>query len=435
MAWWLTVAASLVTTACGLGGGASPSIDPGRAGGVSLTVMSLVDETNAAFESEALHEFASKRGYRIQYVPEFGADDELLGIYRQLFKEQSPQPDICEIDVIWTATLADDLVDLGPYLGDDAKAFAPGLLQAFTFGGRLIAIPVFMDTGLLYYRSDLLRKYGFGKPPATWDELGRMAEIIQTGERRAGQADFWGFVWQGAADKALTCDALEWQSAEGGGNIIEPDKTVCVANPRAIRAVERAASWVGTISPPGVVAYSEDDSMNVWRAGHAAFMRNWLNVYGSVRNAASPVRDRFGVALLPGGMGGRSRVLGDTAVGVSKYSPHRDEAIAAVRYLGSAATQAARAKQAGAVPTLAALDQRPDIMDYTPLSGALSKLAMTGVVARPSVIAGKSYDQVSRAYSTAIHAALTRQAGAREALGRLQQDLVRITGLPSCRGQ
>jgi len=74
-------------------------------------------------------------------------------------------------------------------------------------------------------------------------------------------------------------------------------------------------------------------------------------------------------------------------------------------------------------------------MNYTPLSGPLSKLAMTGVVTRPSVIAGKSYDRVSLAYSTAIHAALTRQVSAREALGRLEQDLVRITGLPPCRRQ
>jgi trehalose/maltose transport system substrate-binding protein len=124
--------------------------------------------------------------------------------------------------------------------------------------------------------------------------------------------------------------------------------------------------------------------------------------------------------------------LGDIAIGVSKYSPHREEAVAAVRYLASAATQAVRARQIGSVPTLSALYSRHDIMDYTPLSGSLSNLAATDMVVRPSVIAGKSYDKVSRAYFTAIHAALTRQVSAREALGRLEEELVRITGLPPC---
>jgi len=189
---------------------------------------------------------------------------------------------------------------------------------------------------------------------------------------------------------------------------------------------------VGRISPPGVVAHAEEDSMNIWRAGHAAFMRSWLFYYGWVRHTANPVRDRFGVALMPGGVGGHSRTLGTWALGVSKYSLHREEAIAAVRYMASAAVQAARARQAGSVPALWALHQRPDIMQYTPLGGALSKLAMTGVVKRPSVIAGKSYDRVSAAYSAGIHAALARQVSAREALSRIQQDLIRITGLPGC---
>jgi len=116
-----------------------------------------------------------------------------------------------------------------------------------------------------------------------------MAARIQAGERAKGKENFWGFVWQGAVSEALTCNALEWQASEGGGQIIEKDKTISVNNPHAIRAWRRAARWVGSISPPSVVGYKEWDALNVWVAGDVAFMRNWTLGYADSLAAGSPI--------------------------------------------------------------------------------------------------------------------------------------------------
>ena len=80
----------------------------------------------------------------------------------------------------------------------------------------------------------------YDHPPRTWDELERMAKRIQAGERAEGKKDFWGFVWQGVAAEALTCNALEWQASEGGDRIIESDRTISVNNPATIRSWQRA---------------------------------------------------------------------------------------------------------------------------------------------------------------------------------------------------
>ncbi|MBZ5684660.1 MAG: extracellular solute-binding protein [Acidobacteriia bacterium] len=154
-------------------------------------------------------------------------------------------------------------------------------------------MPYHIDAGLLFYRSDLLKQYGYRAPPATWTELETMATLIQKGERSKGNKDFWGFVWQGSASEGLTCNALEWQLADGGGNIIEKDRTISVNNPKALRTWERAARWVGTISPPGVIAYREWDALNIWRAGNAAFMRNWPTGYLTSRGEGSTIADKF----------------------------------------------------------------------------------------------------------------------------------------------
>src|SRR5260370_16114739 len=162
-----------------------------------------------------------------------------------------------------------------------------------------------------------------------------MGDWIEAGERAKGNKSFWGFIWQGAAAECLTCNALEWQASEGGGRIIERDKTISVNNPQTIRAWERAARWVGSISPPSVVAYKEWDGTNVWAAGNAAFMRNWPQASVQSRAAGSPIRDKFNVSLLPAGKAGRAGTLGGTRLGASRFPPHTRGAVQLVRHLCS----------------------------------------------------------------------------------------------------
>ena len=182
--------------------------------------------------------------------------------------------------MIWPGDLAEHFVDLYEYgaAGVAAEHF-PAIIQNNTVDGELIGIPWFTDAGLLYYRTDLLEKYGYDSPPATWDELEEMAQTIQDGERAEGNQDFWGYVWQGNAYEGLTCDALEWIKSNDGGTIVSPDRVITINNDNAIEIVDQAAGWVGTISPPGVTGFAEEDARNMWQAGNAAFMRNWPYAY------------------------------------------------------------------------------------------------------------------------------------------------------------
>ncbi len=188
--------------------------------------------------------------------------NDRLGLYLQFFEAQSPDVDVYQIDVIWPGDLAEHLVDLNEYgAADVASTHFPAIITNNTVDGKLVGIPWFTDAGLLYYRTDLLEKYGYTAPPATWDELEEMAQTIQDGER-AANPDFWGYVWQGNAYEGLTCDALEWIDSNGGGTIISPDKVITINNEAAVAAVDRAAGWVGTISPPGVTGFAEEDARN-----------------------------------------------------------------------------------------------------------------------------------------------------------------------------
>jgi trehalose/maltose transport system substrate-binding protein len=235
-------------------------------------------------------------------------------------------------------------------------------------------------------------------------------------------------VWQGAADEGLTCDALEWQAAEGGGRIIEEDQAISVNNPQAIRAWQRAARWVGSISPPGVVGYREWDSLNVWGAGDAAFMRNWPSAYDDSQAAGSPIRNQFDIALLPGGQAGRVGTLGGWGLAISRFSAHFQEALELVRYLTRREIQVKRARLHSQPPTLPELYSLPEVHEANPHFDVLSQAFQTSIVTRPSNVAGKKYQEVTDAYIQAVHSVLTGEKAAPEAAVGLQNELVHITG-------
>jgi trehalose/maltose transport system substrate-binding protein len=226
------------------------------------------DELPAAQqESEA---FTRETGILVKHLPVPETSLSQLGLWRKLLKEGGPTPDVLAIDVVWPGILDEYLIDLKPYAAEELSSEDPELVSSYTAGGKVVGLPYHTQIGVLAYRVDLLREYGYQHPPTTWDELEKMAARIQAGERAKGKKDFWGYLWQGAAAEGLTCNALECHVAEGGGRVIENDKTISVNNPAAIRAWQRAAHWIGWITPPGVVAYRELDSMNVWNSGGAA---------------------------------------------------------------------------------------------------------------------------------------------------------------------
>jgi len=261
----------------------------------------------------------------------------------------------------------------------------------------------------------------------TWEELEKMAAVIQAGERAAGIKDFWGFVWEGAEWEGLTYTALEWQASSGGGQIIEPDGTISVDNPHTIRALKRAKSWIGTISPPGVIAYRMEDVFNVWQAGRAAFMRAWPYAYLGGSQPGSLIRGKYDVTYLPSGGAGYAGTLGGWQFSVSKYSAHPREAAEFVRYLTSRPAQLRFTRELGWTPARLDIYDDPEVLRVNPYYGWLKWALPQIIVARPSIVAGKNYTAVSDAYSQAVHSALTGEQSAADAMAGLENTLAGLT--------
>jgi len=393
---------------------------------VLLTIIdqSWLDKPSQALLGEELNQFTKETRIRVQVLPAPELAVDQLATWRNLLESRAKVPDVYGIDVIWPGILADNLIDLKTYIPEQhIAAHFPELIQNNTVNGRLVALPYNLGEGLLFYRVDLLHKYGYAAPPKTWDELENMAKRIQAGERAKGNRDFWGYVWQGAPSEALTCNALEWQVSEGGGTILDDKGRITVNNPGAIRAWEMAARWVGSISPPGVTAYGEGDAFNVWQAGKAAFMRNWPNAYVAAHDDSSPTRDKFDIAPLPAGRAGSASTLGGQGYGVSRYSLHPREAAMLVGFLTGHDEQTRRSYKSSNPPIIPGLYKDPEILTHNSYFSTILKTYRQGIVVRPSTVAGKKYPDVSRAYFEAVQAVISHRKSAREAAADLQQEL------------
>jgi trehalose/maltose transport system substrate-binding protein len=411
---------SLMTVTClvlALGSGA-------RAAEISISCSALGQEYEIC--KQGVDAWAAKTGNKVRIVSTPNSATERLALYQQLLAAGASDVDVFQIDVVWPGILGEHFIDLKDKAKDQIGQHFPTIIQNNTVDGKLVALPWFADAGLLYVRQDLLDKYG--RPmPQTWEDLTETARIIQEGERKAGQKDFWGYVWQGRAYEGLTANALEWVASYGGGTIVDDKGEITINNPKAARALETASGWVGKITPEGALNYTEEEARGVFQAGNAAFMRNWPYAWALAQGGDSPIKGKVGVAPLPkGGPDGRNAAtLGGQQLAVSKYSKHPEIAADLVLYLTGPEEQKRRAIAGSFNPTIPALFEDADIRKAAPFIGELLTV-FTNAVARPAAVTGENYNKVSSEFFNMTHQVLSGRSAPEPALAGLERDLKRI---------
>lgn len=398
------------------------------AGAHAATITISCGSVGQDFEfcKKTTEDWAKKTGNTVKLFTPPQSTTDILALFRQMFAAKSSDLDVINVDVVWPGMIKDHLIDLKPYSKGVEKEHFPSIVANNTADGRLIAMPWFTDAGLLYYRKDLLEKHG-EKAPTTWEELAATAKKIQDAERKAGNADMQGFVFQAKAYEGLTCNAVEWLWSYGGGNIVDDKGNITVNNPKAAKALNTAASWIGTIAPTGVLNYGEEDARGVFQSGNAVFMRNWPYAWSLGNGKDSKIAGKIGVSALPkGGADGKNAAtLGGWQLAVSKYSKNPKEAADLVMYMTSKEIQKERAIKGSYNPTIPSLYQDKDVLAAAPFFGDLYNV-FTSAVPRPATATGLKYNEVSAAFWNATHDVLSGKEKAETSLGKLEGKLKQI---------
>ena len=430
----LALVASLAVTAVGTAGSTTaaapapvkpPSVPNAKAlkakfGGTSLTFLGDGPVGKSHTRDQLLvAKFSADTGIKVKLVPHPADSSASYSQLARTFSAKSSAFDVMMLDVTWPGAFAQYLVDLKPAMARDARAHSAGIIKNNTINGKLVAMPWFGDFGILYYRTDLLRKYGYSSPPKTWAQLGTMAKKIQDGEQ-ASNPNFYGFVYQGNAYEGLTCDGLEWLASSGGGNFIDNGKA-SINNPRAVAILNLQRSWVGNITPRGVTTYQEGEADSAFGAGNAAFMRNWPYAYA--KSQTGPVKGKFDVTVLPrSGNNPSVATVGGWQLGVSSFSKNRAAAIELVRYLTSAPVEKFNAIYNSNVPTIPAVARDAAVRKVNPW--LKPEIANVARVTRPTVL-GTKYAQGSQIIYQGLNQILNGQ-DAKNVLPGIEQRLNRL---------
>jgi multiple sugar transport system substrate-binding protein len=323
---------------------------------------------------EALHP-----GVRVQSEALTWSSDEQHQFYVINLEGGSPPFDVMMLDVIWVPEFARAgwILDLTPFvLPAERDAHFPTAIAPATQDGRLWALPWFMNVGLLYYRRDLLAKYGFA-PPETYEALAEQVRRIRAGE---GDPRLDGYLWQGKQYEGGMVNVLEALWANGARLLDETGRPF----PERERARESLAFLRGLVesgvSPAWVTAADEELTRRPFGDGRAIFLRSWPYALDLFELPGSRVRGKVGVAPLPrlrhGPVGAGS--TGGAHLAVSARTRHQALAVELTRFLTSEVAQRAMTEGAALRPSRPALYRDPALVARDPSLPALLGLMEKG---------------------------------------------------------
>src|SRR5262245_43982744 len=335
------------------------------------------------------------------------AADQRRQLYVQWLNAGADDPDILQLDTVWTAEFAAAgwLLPLDSF-APDLDSFFPITVAADRWKGKLYALPWFVDVGMLYWRTDLL-----DRPPLSFAELARQAT-----EARARTELPFGFIWQGARYEGLVTVFLEHLGGFGG-RIFDDAGRVVVDAPPAVRALTymRDSIYRNGVVPQAALTWQEEQTRFAFQNGQALFMRNWPYAAALLHDRAeSQVAGKFAVAPLPASPGGSSTAaLGGSQLAINANSDHPRAAYAVIAYLLQPEQMRERAEVVGQYPPRVTLYQDNALPDALAIPPEQVRRVIERAVSRPIT---PVYAELSEILQIRLHRALTRQQEPADAL-------------------
>jgi multiple sugar transport system substrate-binding protein len=384
---------TIATIALAIGVSACGGEDSSTSGPVTLNWFIFNEQSGAPQKIAARCSQQSGGRYRIkfEYLPA-QADQQREQLVRRLGAKDSSL-DLLGLDVVWTGEFA-NAGWLAPVPASTERTvtenvFEP-VLETARFEDRLVTVPIWSNTQLLWYRKDRVPR-----APRTWAEMIDMAERI------------------GSAQGRIQVQANRYEGLVVWANqLIESAGTSILAAPTEVRLeeapAEKALAIMGRLSNSPVAATNvttstEDTARRGFEAGNSAFQINYPFAYPSARDNAPGVFKQMAAARYPAVDPDKpSRPpIGGINIGVSAFSEHKAQAFAAIECLVQPENQLEVAKLGGLPPVRNDLYDRPQIEQVYPGFAGLIRESIQNAGPRPSE--SPAYQDLSLAIQRALH--------------------------------
>ena len=307
---------------------------------------------------------------RVQQLPWTAAHEKLLTAYAG-----GSLPDLCQLGNSWLPEFAvlDALEPLDARVAAsriDRADYFTGILDTnlmpTPLGTRLFGLPWYVDTRLLFYRSDLLRAAGHARAPQSWAEwLDAMRAI-----RARGGARGYGALLPLNEPEPLLALALQQGDVLG-----EDDTRGAFAKP----AFRRALDFYATIFGEGLAPLMTNTEIsNVWdefaRGMFAFYISGPWNI-GEFRRRLPSERQRdWATAPLPGPDGPGVSIAGGSSLVLFKQSPRKEAAWRLIEYLSEPPTMQRFHALTGDLPPRRSAWQARSLADDVPSQAFVQQL-------------------------------------------------------------
>ncbi|TAA23839.1 sugar ABC transporter substrate-binding protein [Pseudoxanthomonas winnipegensis] len=263
----------------------------------------------------------------LQQIPSTAAHEKLLTAFAA-----DTLPDVCQLGNTWIAEFATlkALTPLEPYVQRSAVVkqddYFPGIWQTNMIDGRLVGIPWYVDTRLLFYRKDILREAGVALPITTWDQWNAAMARIKAHvgpDRYAILMPLNEFEQQ--LSLALQQDDPLLRDHDNRGNFESP----------GFRAA--LAFYANTFAQGWAPKMSETQVSNVWdeffRGTYSFYLSGPWNIREFRIRAPEALKDQWGTMALPGPHGPGAGIAGGSSLVIFQRSRNKDAAWQLIEFL------------------------------------------------------------------------------------------------------
>ena len=308
---------------------------------------------------------------QVQLLPQ-QATQQRVQLERRLAAHDS-SIDLMSLDPPFTAEFA-DAGFLAPIPETDAQALSSGVLagalEGATWDGKLVVVPLWANTQLLWFRKSVAEKAGLDMTqPVTWDQIIDAAE--QTGSTVEVQADkYEGYVvWINALIQGAGGDIVSDTTAG-------PDAKIDINSPAgkdAATIISKLAN--SSAADPQFSTSNEGTAYNGLLLPNGGFEVNWTFVYSTANGGVTGgtvTKDTFddiGWTTYPETVAGEPAKppIGGINIGISAYSSHPDFALEAAKCITTAEHQVKYAEDTGNMPSNEAAYDNADLQKAYPM--------------------------------------------------------------------
>lgn len=298
-------------------------------------------------------------------------------------RSKSNKLDVFAVDLIWSTRFARWAEDLtSQFDSEEINSILPTALASCYYNDKFIAVPFYLDIGLMYYRKDLIEQLPNSqtiieklKSSITWEEFLNLSKNFNMNENPF-------YVFPADNYEGLICSFIEILHNYDSTFFDKPEIDLESESVRKTIILLSDLINKHSITPPEVTDYEENTCYKYFINNEGVFLRGWPSFTKDYKNIlmSTKINSLLEKAALPHIKGTEPHsVYGGWNMMISKYSENKKEALEFVKYMIKEETQKYLYGKGAYLPVVKKLYEDPEFLNEFPSLIYEKKLLSKGI--------------------------------------------------------